>query len=293
MLSRAAITVSPACGQIGQVRQMATLKDLSSRLKAVTNIQKITKSMKIVSAAKYNQAEKALKPARSYGLGAQAFFEKSDLQQDEKQPNHLIIAMTSDRGLCGAVHSSIVRAIKHALPEKPAGTTTKLIPIGDKAKSMLQRYYGNDILMHFTEIGRRPASFADAAVISNHILNCGYDFDYGQLYYNVFKTVVSYKTTIMPVYTLNQVANAGKINLYDSIDEDVILCYNEFQFTSLIMFALKEAACSEQSARMTAMDAASKNAGEMIDRLRLAFNRKRQAVITTELIEIISGAAAL
>jgi len=272
---------------------MATLKDISTRLKAVTNIQKITKSMKIVSAAKYAKAEKELKPARPYGQGAQAFFEKAEVAQDEKEPNHLIISMTSDRGLCGAVHSSIVRAIRNNLPEKPQGTNVKFIPVGEKSRLMLQRVHSENILMHFTDIGKKPPTFSDAAVIANGILNLDYEFDHGEMYFNIFKTVVSYRTTIMPVFNLGKVTGAEKINLYDSIDEDVLRCYNEYTLASLIYFALKEGACSEQSARMTAMDAATKNAGEMMDKLTLSYNRKRQDVITRELIEIISGAAAL
>lgn len=272
---------------------MATLRDIKNRLKAVTNIQKITKSMKIVSAAKYARAEKDLKPARPYGAGALAFFDKADVQQDEKKANHLVIAMSSDRGLCGGIHSSIFKAIRADVPNKPAGTTCKFIAIGDKTRGMLARLFRNDILFHFADVGKKFSTMGDASYIANCILESGYEFDHGELYYNVFKSVVSYQTTIMPIYNSECVNNAEKLPLYDSLDEDVLTCYNEFALVSKIFFAFKEGACSEQSARMTAMDAASKNAGEMIDKLTLLFNRKRQAVITTELIEIISGAAAL
>lgn len=112
---------------------------VSIRLKAVSNIQKITKSMKMVSAAKYAKAERELKPARSYGLGVQSFFDHCEVKQESGGTNHLIVAMTSDRGLCGAVHTSIARAIKAAIPEKPSGATVKLICIGDKSKAILGR----------------------------------------------------------------------------------------------------------------------------------------------------------
>jgi len=272
---------------------MATLKAISIRLKSVTNIQKITKSMKMVSAAKYARAERDLRLARPYGAGAKAFYEKAEVTQDEKAPNHLVVAMTSDRGLCGAVHSGLARAIKAALPQKPSGTNTKIICVGDKARGILGRIFKDQILMHFTEIGKKPTNFEDAAVIANEILNSGYEFDFGEIYFNTFKSVVSYNCTTLPVPNLSNVSNAEKINLYDSLDEDVLRSYNEFALASLIYFTLKEGACSEQSARMTAMDSASKNAGEMIDKLTLTYNRTRQAVITRELIEIISGAAAL
>jgi F-type H+-transporting ATPase subunit gamma len=291
MFSRTVIQVSGPCAQ--QARGMATLKEISARLKAVTNIQKITKSMKMVSAAKFAKAERELRPARAYGLGQKEFFEKVEVPADEKKPQHLIVAMTSDRGLCGAAHTNIARAIKAAIPKKPAGTEFKLICVGDKSRGILSRIYSQNILMHFYDIGRQPPTFDDAGKIASEIINCGYQFDYGEMYFNVFRSVVAYTTTPLPIYTLEQVSQAEKLNLYDSLDEEVLRSYNEFALANLTFYCLKEAAASENSQRMTAMDGASKNAGEMIDKLRLAFNRTRQAVITRELIEIISGAAAL
>lgn len=249
--------------------------------------------MKMVSAAKYAKAERELKSARTYGLGQKEFFEKAEVSQDEKKSQHLIVAMTSDRGLCGASHTNIARAIKAAIPQKPAGTEFKLVCVGDKSRGILGRIYKDNIMMHFTDIGKVPPTFDDAGKIASEIINSGYEFDYGTMYFNIFKTVVAYDTTAMPIYNFDQVSAAEKLNLYDSLDDDVLKSYNEFAFASLTYYALKEGACSEQSQRMTAMEGASKNAGEMIDKLTLAFNRTRQAVITRELIEIISGAAAL
>nr|AOR07085.1 mitochondrial F-type ATP synthase subunit gamma [Enchytraeus cf. crypticus SL-2017] len=279
--------------QSTQTRNMATLKAISMRLKAVKNIQKITKSMKMVSAAKYAKAERDLRTARVYGHGAQAFYEKAEVEQDEKKPNHLIVAMTSDRGLCGSVHSNIVRGIKADLPLKPAGTSFKIIAIGDKSRSMLGRLFKNDMLMHFVDIGKKPPLFEDASVIAQEILKSGYQYDFGQLYHNIFRSVVAYKTVTMPIFNTQSLNEAKKLSLYDSVDEDVLTCYREFSLVSLFYFALKESACSEQSQRMSSMDNATKNAGEMIDGLTLKYNRQRQAVITNELVEIISGAAAL
>jgi len=249
--------------------------------------------MKMVSAAKYAKAERDLRLARPYGSGAQAFYEKAEITQDEKKPNHLIIAMTSDRGLCGSVHSNIVRAIKAAIPAKPPGTDFKLIAIGDKARSILSRLYKDKMLLHFVDIGKRPPLFQDAAIVALEILKCPYEFDFGELYYNVFRSVVAYRTTIQPVFTPQSISQGNKLSLYDSVDEEVLRSYREFSLASLVYFAMKESACSEQSQRMTAMDSATKNAGEMIDKLTLKYNRQRQAVITNELVEIISGAAAL
>jgi F-type H+-transporting ATPase subunit gamma len=272
---------------------MATLKQISMRLKAVTNIQKITKSMKMVSAAKYARAERELRQARTYGAGAKEFYDKAEITQDEKKPNHLIIAMTSDRGLCGSVHSNIVRAIKADMPNRPAGTNVKIIAIGDKSRAMLARLYGPDMLMHFVDIGKKPPLFADAANVALEVLKCSFEYDVGQLYHNIFRSVVAYKTVIQPIFNPEALAQGKKLSLYDSVDEEVLKSYREFSIASLLYFAMKESACSEQSQRMTAMDSATKNAGEMISALTLKYNRQRQAVITNELVEIISGAAAL
>ncbi|ESO09350.1 hypothetical protein HELRODRAFT_73507 [Helobdella robusta] len=218
--------------------------------------------MKMVSAAKYAKAERELRPARAYGAGANAFYEKAEVTQDEKKPNHLIIAMTSDRGLCGSAHSNIIRAIKAAVPLKPPGTNVKFVAIGDKARGMLARFFGQDLLMHFVDIGKKPPVFEDAAKISLEILKLGYEYDYGQLYFNIFKSVVAYNTKDLPIVNADNFSQAGKLNLYDSIDEEVLRSYREFSLVSRIFYALKESACSEQSQRMTAMDSATKNAGK-------------------------------
>jgi len=263
------------------------------RLKAVTNIQKITKSMKMVSAAKYARAERELRHARTYGNGAQEFYKKAEVTQDDKKPNHLIVAMTSDRGLCGSVHSNIVRAIKADMPLKPPGTNVKIIAVGDKSRAMLGRFFPNEMLMHFVDIGKKPPLFEDAGTVAQEILKTNFQFDIGQLYHNIFRSVVAYKTVVMPICTFEAINAGNKLSLYDSVDEDVLTSYREFSIASLIFFAMKESACSEQSQRMSAMDNATKNAGEMISALTLKYNRQRQAVITNELVEIISGAAAL
>ncbi len=138
-----------------------------------------------------------------------------------------------------------------------------------------------------------PPLFLDASKLANEIINCGYDYTDGKIIYNKFKSVVSYHCSDLPIFSLKSVESAPKLPVYDSLDSDVIQNYLEFSLASLLFYTMKEGACSEQSSRMTAMDNASKNAGEMIDKLTLTFNRTRQAVITRELIEIISGAAAL
>jgi F-type H+-transporting ATPase subunit gamma len=133
----------------------------------------------------------------------------------------------------------------------------------------------------------------DAAKLANEIMNLSYEFTDGKIVYNKFRSVVSYAVNDLPLYSLKSVETAPKLAVYDSLDSEVVQSYMEFSLASMLFYAMKESACSEQSSRMTAMDNASKNAGEMIDKLTLTFNRTRQAVITRELIEIISGAAAL
>ncbi|XP_064114649.1 ATP synthase subunit gamma, mitochondrial-like isoform X2 [Macrobrachium nipponense] len=289
MFRRATLLV-PYNGQ-QQVRGMATLKAIALRLKSVKNIQKITQSMKMVSAAKFARAERELKPARPYGAGATAFYDKAEVKGEEDKPTELIVACSSDRGLCGGIHSSICKHIKAQLADD--ASKAAILCIGDKSRAQLSRTLAKNIIAQVGEVGRKPATFEDAAKIATFILNSGYDFGSGRIIYNKFRTVVSYDLMELPFYPVAAISAGEKISLYDSLDADVIQSYMEYSLASLIFYAMKEGACAEQSSRMTAMDNASKNAGEMIDKLTLTYNRTRQAVITGELIEIISGAAAV
>ncbi|KAJ8384554.1 hypothetical protein AAFF_G00200870 [Aldrovandia affinis] len=292
MFARTSVAVFlPQCGQ---VRNMATLKDITLRLKSIKNIQKITKSMKMVAAAKYARAERSLKPARVYGTGALALYEKADIKSPEDKNKHVIIGVSSDRGLCGATHSNVAKAIKIEIGKlTSAGKEVMLVNIGDKLRGILHRTHSKHILMNCKEVGRKPPTFGDASIIATDLLDSGYEFDQGSIFYNRFKSVISYKTDEKPIFSIDTVANSESMGIYDDIDADVLRNYQEFALVNIIYFGLKESTTSEQSARMTAMDSASKNASEMIDKLTLKFNRTRQAVITKELIEIISGAAAL
>merc|ERR1712168_1188424 len=187
------------CALYQQNRGMANLKAIAIRLKSVKNIQKITQSMKMVSAAKYARAEKDLKAARPYGSGAQAFYEHAQVGPEEgaaTEGKTLYVAMTSDRGLCGGVHSSICKTIRNELLEKPEGALDNvgIICVGDKSRAQLSRLFPKQILSVGSEIGRLPPQFGDASKIANAILNAGFEFDQGKLYYNEFKSVVSYNT---------------------------------------------------------------------------------------------------
>jgi len=286
--------VPVVASQCQQQRGMANLKLIGMRLKSVKNIQKITQSMKMVSAAKYARAERDLKAARPLGVAAKAFYDHAEIEDTKKdEAKELYVAITSDRGLAGAVHSSIGKQIRNELNEKANLDKVKILCVGDKSRAFFQRWFKDNILMVGSEIGRMPPQFGDASKVANAILTCGFEFDSGKMLYNKYNSVVSYTTTTIPIFSLDSVANANKITVYDSLDSDVLQSYMEYSLASLIYYAMKEGACSEQSSRMTAMDNSTKNAGEMIDKLTITFNRTRQAVITGELIEIISGAAAL
>lgn len=285
--------IAPAAST--QIRGYATLKDISLRLKSVKNIQKITKSMKMVSAAKFAKAERDLKQARPYGSACTELSEKSDV--DIASPSvkkHLIVAVSSDRGLCGAVHTSVVKAVKAMLAEESRESLdTKIVAIGDKSRQQLQRVYASNILLTINDVGKKPPSFVDASTVAKAILNSGYEYDSGEVIFNKFKSVISYTTTKTPFFSTNLLGEGKNFGLYDSLDEETIRCYNEFQLANLIYYGMKESAASEQSARMSAMESATQNATEVIGKLTLLYNRTRQMVITRELIEIISGASAL
>ncbi|KAJ8263735.1 hypothetical protein COCON_G00161920 [Conger conger] len=281
----------PKCGH---VRDMSTMKEITLRLKSVKSIQKITKSMKMVAAAKYARAEKALKPARVYGTSALALYEKVEIMVPEDREKHVVIGVSSDRGLCGSIHMNIAKAMKAEVDRlTAAGKEVMLVNVGDKLRALLNKTHGKHFLLTCKDIGRKTPTFSDAASIATELLHSGYEFDQGAIYFNRFKSVMSYTTEEKPVFSVDSVAGSESVVVYDSVDADVLRSFQEFALVNTVYFALKESCASEQSARMTAMDSASKNASEMIDKLTLQLNRTRQAAITKELIEIISGAAVI
>lgn len=300
MMFHKALSVAQPLVNYQSSRGLATLKDIRVRLNSVKNIQKITQSMKMVSAAKYARAERELQKARSFSDAFPLVFreeaEKSVETSQQSKPGKdptLVIAITSDRGLCGAVHSSVARKIRGILAEAEDRNNIKIVCVGDKSRALLARAFPKNVLLAYNNFGKKPPSFADAQEVARDIIESGYTFDKGIVVYNKFRTVVSYTTSEQPVFSFDQLSTSPKIYDFDSVDEGVLRNYYEYSLASLVYYVMKENACSEQSARMSAMDNASKNAGEMIGKLTLQFNRTRQAVITRELIEIISGAAAL
>ncbi|XP_032527083.2 ATP synthase subunit gamma, mitochondrial-like [Danaus plexippus] len=299
---------------------MVQLKQVSLRLKSIKNIQKITKTMKMVSASKFTKAERELSSARPFGYGPRKFYESSHLVKPEKKPDdkskeepapepvvgkdeegkdakkvrRLYVAVTSDRGLCGGVHSGISRRIRKNLTDRRAEpASNKLICIGDKSRAILRRIFSDNMLMNVKDIGRISPVFADASAIAASIMQSGFIYDLGEIYYNKYFSAVKYELTVIPVFHKDKIERAPNMHAFDDVEEDQLESYSEWTLAALLFYALKESAASEQSARMAAMDNATKNADDMIKKLTLLFNRTRQAVITRELIEIISGAAAL
>uniref|UniRef100_A0A2K5HNI1 F-ATPase gamma subunit n=1 Tax=Colobus angolensis palliatus TaxID=336983 RepID=A0A2K5HNI1_COLAP len=233
-----------------QVRNMAASKD------SIKNIQKITKSMQMVAAAKY-------------------------VPEDKKK--YLLIGVSSDRGLCGAIHSSIAKQMKSKVATLTAvGKEVMHVGIGDKIRGVLYRMHSDQFLVAFKEMRRKPPTFGDVSVIALELLNSGYEFDDSSINFNQFRSVISYKTEEKPIFSLNTIASAESMSIYDDVDADVLQNYQEYNLANSIYYSLKESTTSEQSARMTAMDNTSKNASEIIDKLTLTFNCTRQAVITKD-----------
>ncbi|CAH0716692.1 unnamed protein product, partial [Brenthis ino] len=298
---------------------MVQLKQVSLRLKSVKNIQKITKTMKMVSASKFAKAERELASTRPFGYGPQKFYESSHLiapqnktdekskevtpevvaekteeVKEDKKVKRLYVAVTSDRGLCGGVHTGVSRRIRRNMTARNADATAhKLVCIGDKSRAMLRRFYSENMLMNVKDIGRIAPVFMDASTIAAAIVQSGYLYEKGEIYYNKYFSPIKYELTILPLFTKAKVEAAPNMTAFDDVEDDQLESYTEWTFAALLFYALKESAASEQAARMAAMDNATKNAEDMIRKLTLLFNRTRQAVITRELIEIISGAASL
>merc|ERR1712223_1127644 len=209
MIGRSALLIPKSAAQCAvvyqQQRGMANLKAIAIRLKSIKNIQKITQSMKMVSAAKYARAERDLKVARPYGDGSRAFYDCAQVATDaagqpkpivpadpKDPPRELYVALTSDRGLCGAVHSSICKSIRAELLAKPNIDNVGIICVGDKSRAQISRLFAKNILAVGSEIGRLPPQFGDASKIASAILNSGFEFDAGKMVYNKYKSVVSY-----------------------------------------------------------------------------------------------------
>ncbi|MBI1777275.1 MAG: F0F1 ATP synthase subunit gamma [Proteobacteria bacterium] len=301
---------------------MPSLKDLKVRINSVKSTQKITAAMKLVAAAKLRRAQEAAVAARPYAermdrvmvsMGARmvgmAGAPKllSGTGRDEVQ---LIVVATADRGLCGGFNSSIVRASRALIRRLEAERkTVKVLCIGRKGRDQLRRDYGRLIVGTIEDIGKPRLGFAGADQIAQRLIGMfeAGEFDVCTIIYNKFKSVITQIVTTqqlipVPLPAAAAAADApphalkgGAQAIYEAEpDEETILTRLVPRNLAIQVFrALLENAASEQGARMSAMDNATRNAGEMISKLTLTYNRSRQAYITKELIEIISGAEAV
>ena len=286
---------------------MATVKEMRTRIGSVKSTQKITKALQMVAAAKLRRAQLATEAARPYaqrmsaiisnlaaGVGPGAPLLLAGTGSDRRQ---LVIVATSDRGLAGAFNSSIVRAARlkiAALIEE--GKDVKIITIGRKARDQLRRQYGNRFIESY-ELGLKAPGLALVAPIARQVIDLytGGQFDVVTLIYNRFKSVVTQIPTIKQLIPAEVDAGGAAGAFYDyEPDEDTILTELLPQNISVqILSAILENQAGFFSSQMAAMDNATRNAGDLIKALTIQMNRTRQAKITTELIEIIAGAAAV
>jgi F-type H+-transporting ATPase subunit gamma len=293
---------------------MPSLKELRNRIRSVRSTQKITSAMKVVAASRLRRAVEQVEAARPYGermervLGSLASrmaglaVAPPLLVGTGRDDTHLLVVATSDRGLAGGFNASILRETRRRIRELlPAGKTVMILTIGRKGREGLRRDYDRLIHDSLTDIGRRQLSFDEARDIAERILvlyQAG-GFDVATIIFNRFRSAMTQIVTahqLIPFQTAGEVATSslgGAIYEFEPSEEAILAELLPKNLAVQIFTALLENAASEQGARMTAMDNATRNAGEMIDRLTLNYNRTRQAAITKELIEIISGAEAL
>ena len=296
---------------------MPTLKELRVRIRSVRSTQKITAAMKMVAASRLRRAQEQAEAARPYAQRMERVLASLAgrmagqpgapplLSGTGKDDVHLLVVATSDRGLAGGFNATILREARRRIRELDnAGKTVKILTIGRKGRDSLRRDYGRLIHDSLTEVGRRRVSFEEARDIAGRILalfEAG-EFDVCTIIFNRFRSAITQIVTVQQLvpFAAPQVAEeepAGDgvpaVYEFEPSEEEILAELLPNNLAVQIYTALLENAASEQGARMTAMDNATRNAGDMIDRLTMNYNRTRQAVITKELIEIISGAEAL
>jgi len=289
---------------------MPSLKDLKNRIASVKSTRKITKAMQMVAAAKLRRAQDAAMAARPYterfnavmaGLASAAAGSATAprlLRGTGADKVHLLVVMTGERGLCGGFNSSIAKLARQTAEGLVRqGKTVKILTVGKKGRDNLKRDWGQAFVGHVDLSEVRKLGYANAQAIARDILSrfeAG-EFDVATIFFNRFQSVISQIPTATQIIPAAFEGGAGASSLYDyEPGEDAILADLLPRGVSTQLFAaLLENAASEQGARMSAMDNATRNAGDMINRLTIQFNRSRQAAITKELIEIISGAEAL
>lgn len=270
-------------------------------MKSVKNIQKITKAMKMVAASKLRQVQSTAENSRGVWQPFTALL--GDIPSVDVKKS-VVVAISSDKGLCGGINSTSVKVSRavHKLnsgPDKEA----KYVVLGEKAKVQLIRDSRKNIELSIAELQKNPLNYTQVSALADEILK-NVEFDALRIVYNKFVSVVSFvpslSTVLSPEIVERESEAGGKLGALDAYEieggetkSEILQNLSEFQFSCVLFNAVLENACSEQGARMSAMDSSSRNAGEMLDRLTLTYNRTRQAAITTELTEIISGASAL
>ena len=293
---------------------MPSLKDLKIRINSTKSTQKITAAMKMVSAAKLRRAQEQAEAARPYAermarvlsrLAAAAMGREGApplLAGNGKDQTHLIVVMTSDRGLCGGFNSSIARGARRLARElKSQGKQVKILCVGRKGRDQLRREFSADIVGTVEDIAKPRLTFAAAEAVAARIRSMFEhgEFDVCSLVYNRFKSAMTQIVTIQqlipfapPAANENEAGGATSYE-YEPDELEILSALLPKNLGMQVFRSLLENSASEQGARMTAMDSATRNAGDMINKLTINYNRSRQAAITKELIEIISGAEAV
>jgi|TARA_B100001059_G_scaffold28221_1_gene22875 F-type H+-transporting ATPase subunit gamma len=295
---------------------MPSLDDLKKRIASVKSTQKITKAMKMVAAAKLRKAQEAAEQSRPYADNMKNLMDsisRGFIQTDssrnlltgsDEDKTYLLVLFTSERGLCGGFNSQISKSLKEKIVElQKQNKEVKIICIGKKGYDIIKRQYSELIVdtIDLSEI--KSVQYGDAKEISDKIIKMYFDaeFDKCLIFYNKFKSVISQVPTeqqVVPAEIVEQTDNEDKVmdnNFieFEPNEKEILEELLPLNFAVQIFKALLESSASEQGSRMSAMDNASRNASDMIDSLTLFYNRSRQAVITKELIEIISGAEAV
>lgn len=289
---------------------MPNLKDLKNRIESVKNTRKITKAMQMVAAAKLRRAQDAAEASRPYTERFNAVLGQlaASVGGSDSAPKllsgsgsdqvHLLVVMTAERGLCGGFNSSIAK-LARARAESliAAGKTVKMLTVGKKGREQLKRDFEGLMIDHVDLTEVKKVGYDDAQGIARDLLgrfDAG-EFDVATIFFNRFQSVITQIPTEQQIIPASFDDAPGETTLYDyePSEEEILADLLPRGVATQIFAALLENGASEQGARMSAMDNATRNAGEMIDKLTIEFNRSRQAVITNELIEIISGAEAL
>ena len=291
---------------------MASLDDLKKRISSVKSTQKITKAMKMVAAAKLRRAQESAEKGRPYSDKMNNIILNlsggiSDIENAPKLLSgtgedkiHLCVVMTSDRGLCGGFNTNIIKKAKLYFQKiLDEGKTLKIITVGTKGYDQLKRIYGDNIIERISFKESKNVNYFDAEKVGNIVIEKfeKKEFDVCVIFYNQFKNVITQipqEQQIIPLKTTDEETNSSDDNYEFEPEEDEILSnLLPKNISTQIFKAMLENSASEQGSRMSAMDNATRNAGEMVDKLTIEYNRSRQAAITKELIEIISGAESL